>query len=313
MKNGLKQYITWADFLPVGLAVAMYISYMDISRDNVFLMIPVAVFVVTTGIKENIKELFIFIKRYWLFVSIMIIYLLYYGWGKSSADSFKFVLSTLGLVMAGYLTAVRSCDSFRQIYTKMWVFLIGVLILDMLRITIYGNGILFVAIHVELEVILIFACISFLYAEEKLYMFFGGTVSLVIGIILLGSDMISFHNATYIVGIIPESLSGSFVQIFLGRGFFSSRIEAPAFCENTFCGFLYDFGLPAFLLYVGVILYAIVILIKRKDTYIRRQALIVIIMLVGSAFYSMEIWPNIMFLIYTAIGILLGRYVSEEK
>ena len=65
-------------------------------------------------------------------------------------------------------------------------------------------------------------------------------------------------------------------------------------------------------MYLSALIFAIVVLIKKKDFFSKRQAGLVIAMIAGSAFYSMEIWSNIMFIIYTIIGILLGCAVNEE-
>ncbi len=311
MEKDILNRIKWEDYLPVGLAVAIYMSYLDLPRDNLFLLVPVVVFFLITGIKNNLKALVVFFAKCWPLIAGMIIYMVYYGFINNHPDSLKFSLSSLGLILAGFMAAVRSKRTPAGIYMKMWLFLMAVLVLDIIRMTAYSRGSCFVAYQVELEAVLILVCITFLFMQEKVYMISGGIVSVLAAIFSLKNSPIIFRNALALKGIIPAYLSGDIKQKLLGRGFFLARFETPDFCENTFSAFFYDFGLLGLLLYLAVLIFAIVMLIIKKDSFTRKQAILVIVMLAGSAFYSMEIWSNIMFMIYTIIGILLGQAIKD--
>ena len=105
MEKDLMNKIKWEDYLPVGLAVAMYMSYLDLPRDNLFLLVPVVVFFLITGLKDNLRVLTLFFKKYWLPVAVTLVYPVYYTVINNHPNSMKSSLSAFGLILAGFMTS----------------------------------------------------------------------------------------------------------------------------------------------------------------------------------------------------------------
>ncbi len=74
-----------------------------------------------------------------------------------------------------------------------------------------------------------------------------------------------------------------------------------------------EYGIFALFLYLGTLVIALMILIRTKDNFCKKQAIIVIVMIVGSLFFSMEHWTSTSFLIYTSIGIMMGKFTVARK
>ncbi len=306
MDKWFENRIQWEDFLPVSLAVAIYISYMDLPRNSALLLIPVIVFFAITGIRDNLIALLHFLKQYWIFSVLMVSYLYYYKFIDDKADSLKFSVFTLGMVIAGYIVGSQNKNNPHKIYVKMWIFLCAVLIMDIIRANQDTKGLYLVAYQAAFEFSLFFTCLTFLFFKDKKCILIGGIVSFIATTISFIKASISFTNVMALKGIIPLFISGSPKQLLFGKGFFFTVIEAPDYWENTFAAYLYDFGLLGFLLYLGAFIFAILILARTKDEFCRKQSILVIVIILGSMFYCFEAWTNLLFILYTSIGILLG-------
>ena len=309
-----KTHLAWDDYLPIGLAVAIYITYLDISRDHLFLLMAPIVFFLFGGIKENLQLAAVFLKRYWWFAAIMLMFLAYYKVINNNPDSLKFVAATFGTVFAGFMVAAGD-RSFENAYKKMWALLLAVIILGIIRMFFAGKSGYFVSFQAELEAVLIFATITFIFSEEIWQKITGGVVSAIAAIKLLTGGALSLTNALFIKDTITPFLSGRKRELLFGRGLMVSRYHLTDSCDNTFSSMLYDFGAMAFILYLTAFIAAIVVIIRCKDRLAQKQALLVLIMMFGSMFYAMEHWTNVIYLIYTGIGMLMGRitFISKEK
>ncbi|SFP37744.1 O-antigen ligase like membrane protein [Butyrivibrio proteoclasticus] len=309
-----KTYLTWDDYLPIGLAVAIYITYLDISRDHLFLLMAPIVFFLLSGLKDNLRKAVVFLKRYWWFTAIMLMFSVYYKVINNNPDSLKFVASTFGTIFAGFMVAAGG-RNFENAYKKMWVLLLAVIILGIIRMIFAGKSGYFVNSQAELEAVLILAAITFIFSEDIWQKIVGGLVSAVAAIKLLTGGALSITNALFIKDTITPFLSGRKREILFGRGLLVSRYHLPDNCDNTFSSMLYEFGALSFILYLAAFITAIVVIVRCKDKLAKKQAILVLIMMFGSMFYAMEHWTNVIYLIYTGIGILLGRivFINKEK
>ncbi|WP_022760431.1 O-antigen ligase family protein [Butyrivibrio sp. AD3002] len=82
--------------------------------------------------------------------------------------------------------------------------------------------------------------------------------------------------------------------------------------ENTFVSLLYDYGIAAFVLYLGTFIKALITIWKYRHKDIWKEAVLVVYVMFASAFVDMQYWPNMCFLLFTTIGIFLGNIKKFE-
>ena len=308
MEKEKKNYNLWNDYLTVGVIVAILLTMLDYSRDNFYLSIPVAIFFLFAGFKDNIQAIISFLLRYWFLAVVTIVYVGFYWRINPSMDSVKFMLAMFSVILGGFLFARRMGKKQEQSYKKLWVILIAVIVLGIFRMLVNGQVGYFMNYTVELAVVLIVGVITFLYFGSPWIWGAGGVVCLCSMAVILVRNVPDITNLIAIKGIIPYFFDSTVIEKFLGHGQLAAHYSVEDFSENTFVTLLYDYGAVVFIMYAAAMLFAVVLTIKSKDKILKKQAILVIVMLVFSVAFSMQYWSNIFFLIWTSIGAMLGRH-----
>lgn len=305
----------WDDYLVIGLAVAILLTILDYSKDSFYQIIPVVVLFFITGFKENCKALAGFCKRYWFFGAVTLGYLLYYMFIDKNATSAKFVAAMFFVTLGGFILVMRSGGEQVKAYRKLWVMLLSVLLLGIVKVVVDFSVGYFMSYQIELGAAVIFAVITFFYLDDRKLQIAGVAVSLCSAALSFKFGGLSlFHNLMAIKGILPIYSGGGIRYMLFGQGLLAAQDAAPDFTENTFAVLLYDYGFIMFAMYLSVLVFAVVMVIKTDDNLLKKQAALVCVMILMSAGLMTQYWGNIIFLIWSGIGVMLGRagYGNEK-
>ena len=298
----------WNAYSVIDLAAAIMLTILDYTRDSFYLIVPVLVLFFFYGIKANIAALFGFVKRYWLFIGTTMASCGYYWFINRSLDSVRFLLAMFFVILGGYLMVIRMEGDTETGYQKLWVILLAVIILGIVKMVGSDQGGYFQSYAVELGAVVILAAITVLYIADRKIQVAGLAATVFSCFLLLKRDALHLKNILAIKGIIPACWGNGRMTLLFGHGQLAAHYAVEEYSENTFATLLYDYGLITFLVYVLVFVFAVVLLIKSRDRLLRKQAILVCVMLAVSAIFTMQYWSNIIFLIWSGIGILLGRY-----
>ena len=309
MQNENKSYNLWTDYSAIGMSVAILLTMLDLPRDHSYLCIPVMIFIAFAGFKENIKMFPQFLKRCWFIVLAVAGYGGYYWFLNRSIDSEKFIWTVFFLILGGYMMAGRVEKELDRANSKLCVFLLAVILLGISKMVVgEPNGYL-ICNTIELGIAVTVFVSVLLCVEQLPIRIAGGVVSLVSVILLLKRDALHLKNIVAIKGILPAYLEGGMMGKIFGRGQLAAHaVVSEDYYENTFVTLLYDYGMLIFGLYMTAFIFAILMIIKTKDALLRKQAILVCVILAISSLFSMQYWSNSFFLIWTVIGALLGRY-----
>ncbi|WP_026510167.1 hypothetical protein [Butyrivibrio sp. LC3010] len=309
-----KSDITWNEYPVIGLLVAMMLSILDFSRDGFYQIIPVALFFVFTGMKENSRVLFIFVRRYWYFNLIVIGYLGYFRFVNKVATSDRWIISMFFVVFAGFVLVIRNEGDIEPAINKLWVFLFAIITLGIIKHLADHQTGYFLINDIDLAVTIIFAALTILFISDIKYKAAGAVLSLFSAIILINDGAINVNNITSFWRILPIYLQGGIRNILLGRGMLQAHDIVEDYSFNTFSSLLFDFGLIAFVFYVGLLVYAIVLIIRSKDVALRNMAILTCVTLIVSALHFLIYSVNAAFIVYLVVGMFMGNIpISGRK
>ncbi|WP_044914244.1 hypothetical protein [Butyrivibrio sp. WCE2006] len=308
-----KSDITWNEYPVIGLLVAMMLSILDFSRDGFYQIIPVVLFFIFSGVKENSKILLSFARKYWYFVLVVICYLAYYRFVNKVATTDRWFLSMFSVVFAGYAIVIRNEGIIENAISKLWIFLCAITILCIVKYLVDHQTGYFLIKEVDLFVTIIFATITILFIDDIRYKATGSVISLFFAVILLKEGAFSMNNVTSIRYILPKYVQGGIRNILLGRGMLQVHDIIEEYSFNTFSSILFDLGLLAFIFYMGILVYAIVLIIICKDIMIRKVAILTCATLTVSTLHFMIYTVNAAFLIYLVIGMFMGMVQKLAK
>ncbi len=311
MEKETSPQIVWRDYLVIGLAVSMLLILIDSPRDGFYQIVPGIVLLFLTGIKENTGCIIAFTKKYWLLIITTVFYFIYYKFLTDSSGAIGFPITVLFVTLFGYCLAFSLREKYTDAFRMLWILLLAVILLGISKIIRYNQMGYFMDHTAELAAIVAFVEITFLYLDDKRYKIASGAVSAWSAFLLLRRNALDFSRLLYIKTIIPAYLDGTTSQKLFGRGPLAIRQDLQEMSENTFATLLYDYGVIALILYVGFLLFVVYKCIKTTDSDTRKVAIMTCMIMILSAFLSVEYWGNIGFILFSCIGIFLYRIVAE--
>ena len=274
--------ITWKEYPVTGLLVAMMLVILDYSDRVYYLTIPVFIFFLVTGIKENTKALISFIKKYFPVLIILAVSSGYYHFIAKAAGSGA-VLGTIPvLIFAGSCLALRDEDDSQSIYDKLWVFMLALVILGIVK-NVFDKAVgYFMTAEAELTAVIIFAAITILFMGEIKLKAAGIAVSAISGILQIKNGAVGIHKT-----------AGQIIEFV---------IKSPA----------NDYGFIIMILSIILCISAIYIFVKSEDKLMKRHAILVCIAVAAGIANAALNQLNIMFILYTIIGIYMGQVINNK-
>ncbi len=302
-----KKYIVdWTEYIYYALFIAMLLTFLDQDKDGFYQVIVVGFFFVLTGIKESFGYLLAFIKRYPVIPVVAVLYTVYYFLHKTHPVSHRFPFVACLVIFGGFCAAVRCKGELIEIYGRLWMILFAFLLIDIFTIKDKAP-LYFKDSMLELSVIVFFGVLTLLYMEETKFILAGEGLIMFLGIMLFRSNEMMFSRAWKVRDDLKVFMSGSAVHKLLGNGYLQTKTH------NTFMGMLSFYGIVAFALFILVIVVALYQLIFSKEKELKKEAVMLIVTLGCSAFYSMFSLITGAYLVLVQIGIFLGqRYVKSK-
>ncbi|WP_026510178.1 hypothetical protein [Butyrivibrio sp. LC3010] len=184
-----ERLVSWTDYLYIGIAFAVLLSMKDEYRDGFLEIILVSLFFVVTGLKNNISNLFAFIKKHSIFAVLTVMWMLYFLFIEHASNiSYRYSLSIFFIVFAGYSIAVSTKGELTVVFNRLWMILFVTLLigtLDYFVVHDFSDRMHMAFLHpiAEGNAALVLAFVSLFYVKDKRKMIAGTILSALIMII----------------------------------------------------------------------------------------------------------------------------------
>ena len=272
--------ITWNEYPVLGLLVALMLVILNFSDKVYYLTIPAVLFFFVTGLRENCKILIHIIKKYFPILIIEVAAAGYYQFVAKAAGSGSYFATMTVLIIAGCCLTMWHNDNLESIYDKLWVFLLALLILGIVKNVADKTIGYFMTAEAEMTAAVIFVTITLLFIDDLKFKIVGVLVS---GI----SGFLQFKNGAVGIQKTISHLYDSFPTTILHN--YKSMI-----------------------LVMGAILgiYGILVFIKTDKMLMKKQAVLMCVTLAASVVEAAGFQLNVLYILYTIIGISLGIYID---
>ncbi len=173
--------------MPLGLALAVIITMLDMINYSFYQIFLVGVFFVATGVKKNARTLVEFTKRFPVYVGMTVVWTVYFSvFHITAPKSGSFAITVFCIVFAGYCVAKEGEESIRGGLEAMWGLLFGLIAISIVNFVLTefeDQRIFFFFQNTNIEgyAMVAFLCISLMFIVDKRYKV-AGTVLAVIGI-----------------------------------------------------------------------------------------------------------------------------------
>lgn len=221
-----QKLISWSDFLYIGLAFAVMLSVRGEYQDSFYMLIPVAVFFLLTGVKENVGRLTEFIKKFPIFAVLTVIWTLYYAFVENSGmKSYRYAATVFFIVFAGYAAAMCEKKELSVAFDRLWTVLFVLLLTGVVNYVIVRE--FGVRMHMfflnpipEGDAALVLALISLFYISDRRRKAAGVLLSVVVMIVAqLRHDTLLLLALLVIYAVIRRAE----IKAFIGEKILRSR------------------------------------------------------------------------------------------
>lgn len=271
MENRTSERNLWEDYLVVGTTVAMLLTILDLPV--VYQIIPFAIVFIATGLKGNLRMMHVFLKRYLVIVAFVALYSAWVIFCDRSIETVNNVTAMFFTLLSGIMLIKNSSGNQIRAYQKLWVLLLAVILLGISKMVRGGQVGYFMDYTAEFAMSIIFITLTLLFMEGRWLR----VVSVTVG---------ALSTALTIKNLLPN-------------------MKNPMSIWNTFPEYYSILMLVIYIATFGIGLY---LYIKSDDFLLKKQALLVGVMMVMEAICLFSESNNISFVVWSGVGIMLGKY-----
>ncbi|SFV03160.1 hypothetical protein [Butyrivibrio sp. INlla21] len=118
-----KKFFSWSNYLYIGMAVAVALSWIDATRDGFYQILPILILFALTGVKDNIKNIKAYFFNYPLFGVAVFLWTVFFSINRTSTISNRYAITACLVVFAGFCISMSGDKEVKGAMNKLWLLL----------------------------------------------------------------------------------------------------------------------------------------------------------------------------------------------